>query len=60
VTIWEFQNLQQEGHAGKCGVSVELFGGFSTMLYASPTEKELRKYKRDSGESLVRFLIQFL
>jgi hypothetical protein len=37
-----------------------LFGGFSPMLYASPTEKELRKYKRDSGESLVRFLIQFL
>ena len=33
---------------------------FSPMLYASPTEKELSEYKRDSGESMVRFLIQFL
>jgi hypothetical protein len=29
------------------------------MLCASPTEKELSEYKRDSGESLVRFLIHF-
>ena len=34
---------------------------FSHVIrFDSPTEKELSEYKRDSGESLVRFLIQFL
>ena len=56
VTTWEFQNLEQEGHAGKCG---ELFGGFSTMLYASRMEKELSKYREIQENRWYVFLFNF-